>query len=305
MRSVRRAVILAMVAVGTAALSLPAAAQTLTDNGPFITFPPGACLPGGAMASEVHPLNTNVGYNQNAGEGYRVADDFVVPGPGSWTVHGVSIFCYQRGSGPAPTITGATLRIWDGPPGEIGSAVVFGDDSTNRLVWAGFTNVYRYGSGACSVLRPVMECRIGVGATLGPGVYWLDWSASGLLPPPAGPWAVPVTIAGARGKSGGNARQYQPGTGQWVELFEGSPGTTPPLFPQDLAFIVHGPAECYANCDGSTVPPVLNVADFVCFQSRFAAADTRANCDGSTVPPVLNVADFLCFQTQFAAGCGP
>lgn len=28
---------------------------------------------------------------------------------------------------------------------------------------------------------------------------------------------------------------------------------------------------CYANCDGSTTTPVLNVNDFICFQSRFAA----------------------------------
>jgi DNA-binding beta-propeller fold protein YncE len=29
--------------------------------------------------------------------------------------------------------------------------------------------------------------------------------------------------------------------------------------------------ECYANCDASTTPPVLNIADFICFQQRFAA----------------------------------
>ena len=58
---------------------------------------------------------------------------------------------------------------------------------------------------------------------------------------------------------------------------------------------------CYANCDGSTTPPVLNVNDFVCFQSRFAAGDPAANCDGSTTPPILNVNDFVCFQVAFAA----
>ena len=60
---------------------------------------------------------------------------------------------------------------------------------------------------------------------------------------------------------------------------------------------------CYPNCDGSTAAPVLNVNDFICFQSRFAAGDSYANCDGSTIPPVLNVNDFVCFQTRFAAGC--
>ena len=60
---------------------------------------------------------------------------------------------------------------------------------------------------------------------------------------------------------------------------------------------------CYANCDGSTAAPILNVNDFVCFQSRFAAGDSYANCDGSTAPPVLNVNDYVCFQTRFAQGC--
>jgi hypothetical protein len=60
---------------------------------------------------------------------------------------------------------------------------------------------------------------------------------------------------------------------------------------------------CYPNCDSSTSPPVLNVNDFVCFQTRFAAGDAYANCDASTTPPVLNVNDFLCFLSRFAAGC--
>jgi len=60
---------------------------------------------------------------------------------------------------------------------------------------------------------------------------------------------------------------------------------------------------CYANCDGSTVAPVLNVNDFLCFQWQFFAGTPYANCDGSTTPPVLNANDFSCFLTRFAAGC--
>ncbi len=60
---------------------------------------------------------------------------------------------------------------------------------------------------------------------------------------------------------------------------------------------------CYANCDGSTTPPVLNVTDFACFLNRYAAGHPYANCDGSTTPPVLNVLDFACFLNRFAAGC--
>lgn len=60
---------------------------------------------------------------------------------------------------------------------------------------------------------------------------------------------------------------------------------------------------CYANCDGSTIAPVLNVADFTCFLNAFASGEGYANCDRSTVPPVLNVADFVCFLNRFATGC--
>jgi hypothetical protein len=60
---------------------------------------------------------------------------------------------------------------------------------------------------------------------------------------------------------------------------------------------------CYANCDASTTPPILNVNDFSCFLTKYASGDPYANCDGSTQPPVLNVGDFTCFLNQYAAGC--
>jgi hypothetical protein len=79
-----------------------------------------------------------------------------------------------------------------------------------------------------------------------------------------------------------------------------------------LQFTASGGGICYANCDGSTVEPVLNVDDFTCFINEFAQAQTLpheqqvtayANCDGSTVAPALNVDDFTCFINQFAQGC--
>jgi probable HAF family extracellular repeat protein len=62
-------------------------------------------------------------------------------------------------------------------------------------------------------------------------------------------------------------------------------------------------APCYANCDGSSAPPILNVGDFVCFQSAFMVGDPIANCDGSTAAPRLNIADYVCFMARFVAGC--
>ncbi|MEX2218184.1 MAG: hypothetical protein WD749_05435 [Phycisphaerales bacterium] len=60
---------------------------------------------------------------------------------------------------------------------------------------------------------------------------------------------------------------------------------------------------CYANCDCSPTPPLLNVGDFSCFLQRYSAGDAYANCDASTTPPVLNVADFGCFLMEYARGC--
>jgi hypothetical protein len=63
------------------------------------------------------------------------------------------------------------------------------------------------------------------------------------------------------------------------------------------------PRPCYANCDQSTINPILNVNDFACFLNLFAAGGWQANCDGSTVAPILNVNDFACFLNAFAVGC--
>ncbi len=55
---------------------------------------------------------------------------------------------------------------------------------------------------------------------------------------------------------------------------------------------------CYPDCDGSTV---LDIDDFICFQTFYAIGDPYADCDGSTV---LDIDDFICFQTFYAVGCG-
>jgi agmatine deiminase len=82
-------------------------------------------------------------------------------------------------------------------------------------------------------------------------------------------------------------------------------------FDQSTANFTIG-SPCYANCDESATPPILNVEDFTCFINEFAEAQSLpseqqtghyANCDQSTTVPVLNVEDFSCFINKFAAGC--
>ena len=83
-------------------------------------------------------------------------------------------------------------------------------------------------------------------------------------------------------------------------------GLFKPYTPSSISFNVQGPSgnvACYANCDGSSTAPILNVNDFQCFLNKFASQDPTANCDNSSTPPILNVNDFQCFTNAYAAGC--
>ncbi len=64
----------------------------------------------------------------------------------------------------------------------------------------------------------------------------------------------------------------------------------------------------YANCDGSTLSPVLSASDFVCFLNFFRQGFSSvvldyANCDQSVEPPTLTASDFICFLNKFRVGC--
>ncbi len=57
------------------------------------------------------------------------------------------------------------------------------------------------------------------------------------------------------------------------------------------------PASCYADCDASGL---LDIDDFICFQTLYAIGDPKADCDASGL---LDIDDFICFQTIYAIGC--
>ncbi|MCC6659888.1 MAG: hypothetical protein IT437_03280 [Phycisphaerales bacterium] len=58
-----------------------------------------------------------------------------------------------------------------------------------------------------------------------------------------------------------------------------------------------GVVPCYPDCNGDGA---LNLADFGCFQTKFALGDPYADCNGDGV---RNLSDFGCFTTKFALGC--
>ena len=61
---------------------------------------------------------------------------------------------------------------------------------------------------------------------------------------------------------------------------------------------------CYADCDQSTGPGILDLFDFLCFQNSFVNGEPYAcDCDTSTGNGVCDLFDFLCFQNAFVGGC--
>ncbi|MEX2217377.1 MAG: hypothetical protein WD749_01345 [Phycisphaerales bacterium] len=119
-----------------------------------------------------------------------------------------------------------------------------------------------------------------------------------LMQSAAGGW-VPDPASIFEGQPGGaHFMVFKSGTNHLPELHEGPEWVNLP--DPDIA---PGIPDCYANCDESTVAPILNVSDFGCFLTRYAAGDPYANCDDSTTAPVLNVSDFGCFLTRYAQGC--
>ena len=71
-----------------------------------------------------------------------------------------------------------------------------------------------------------------------------------------------------------------------------------------IARLDSGHCGCYADCDHSTGVGVLDIFDFLCFQSEFVAGGSFAcDCDTSTGPGICDLFDFLCFQSAFVVGC--
>ena len=217
----------------------------LYDNGPLVTNPGAGS--GGADVSAIQSSygSTLFGSGNNAGAASPIylADDFTVPA-GGWTVSDIEFFGYQTGGNPTTsTFTNVFVQIWNGPPNVAGSAVVFGDLTTNRLASSTFSGIFRTDATTFSnTQRPIYRNTVTIGATLPAGTYWVQWGSTGSLA--SGPWAPPVTVAGATTPPPGNALQFT--AGAWQAALDGTFGI-------DLPFLVNGTA-------GTPTGPVLTVS---------------------------------------------
>ncbi len=206
----------------------------LYDNGSLVTHSGGGA--GGANASALQTsLDLGIyGFGHAISTGVRIADNFTVPA-GGWNISTITFYAYQTGSSTATTIDNINLRIWNGPPGQAGSSVVFGDTGTNRLAGSSFSNIYRVlDTDLTDNQRPIMASLVTVNTTLPAGAYWLDWQTGGTLS--SGPWAPPVSILGQTGKPGANALQYDPTTSAWGPVLDGWYDS----YPQDFPFVIEG-----------------------------------------------------------------
>jgi uncharacterized repeat protein (TIGR01451 family) len=204
------------------------AATVLFDNGPLITSV------GTGVGGEDESVleNTTLGMTTlGAGHtgAFRVADEFTITGD-DWDITTITFFAYQTGA-TASTITEVNLQIWDGVPGAMGSSVIFGDDTTNRMSATSFSNILRVTEATTGTAnnRQIAANIVDVNITLTAGTYWLDWQSNGSAG--SGPWAPPVTITGQTVT--GNAMQSN--TGVWGPLNDGGTGTA-----LGMPFIVEG-----------------------------------------------------------------
>jgi hypothetical protein len=223
----------ALVVVGASTSS----AAVLFSNGPIITHPAGMTgTVAGADRSAISPTGTLFGLGMNQASGFRVADDFTVPA-GGWEINSFEFFTYQTGA-TASSITGITLRVWNGAP-NAGGTIVFGDATTNVLSSTALTNIYRTSStDTAGTTRRIQSVVVsGLSLNLPAGTYWLDWAMSGNVA--SGPWQPPVSSPTAMVL--GNALQFDGTASTWGPANDAGVAGTPGIpFQQAVPFVING-----------------------------------------------------------------
>lgn len=236
---------LLVAALGGALVASPALAETLYNNGPFITNPTGGT---GSIAGQ--PISNADGFNVpgstflfstsgvNASHAVntRLADDFIVTGAG-WDLDSVKLYAFQTSQTTA-TVTAVRINLWDATPVSENSPPPVPNPlplpllSEPLVIPAGPGRfvAHRQSPSGTSTVRPVFEYTIPLdglpdGGRLGPGTYWLEFSMEGALTPTANVF-VPL-VSPRTAVSGHNARLYNSidgsstGPRSWFEGREG------------------------------------------------------------------------------------
>lgn len=185
---------------------------------------------------------------------WRLADDFTVPTGETWTLEAVRFFAYLTGHSSTTTpFVQHSLQIWDGPPGQGGSTVLCGDETSNQLVDSSATHLYRIFNSVVPApgFIPGTTRRVWANTVLVPegcsgegfftaGTYWLDWNST--TTSGSTHFAPSVTVVGVRGRPTDNALQRGAGSAWLNALDFGNPNTTPGVI-QDFPFLLFGPVQ--------------------------------------------------------------
>jgi Cys-rich repeat protein len=233
---------------------------------------------------------STLGFGHQFINGYRMADDFTVPA-GGWNIDSITFFAYQTNgpSSPSP-ITGLYVQIWDGPPDDNESSVIWGDLATNRLYDTYFTGIQRDTvDNSCANNRYIFADTALVGAYFAPGTYWIDWMTDGSLA--SGPWAPPVSILGQT--TTGNALQY---TGAWAPAYDTGTYTI-----QDMPFIIMGPqCDNDSDCDDGLYCTGVETCDNgTCIATGDPCDNGTPLCDEDNDICVECLSDDNCTEGQF------
>jgi hypothetical protein len=264
----------------TLAGALSASGQIIYDNGGLATGATansGTAAPAGTQWSEAaNPYGNTQEANTNAGIScsvtatvFRCADDFNVPVGQTWTINSVVVFAYQTGfAGATSPISAATLRVWNGRPGDAGSTIIFGDTTTNRLATSVDSSLWRIfntvvGAGAnpptpAATNRRLWLTTLNVSPSLvlTAGNYWIDWNTQ--IGATTAHFSPAITYQGIRTLPGFGARQF---TGAaWQDTVDAGQFPTgapvPPVVGLDFPFKLNG------SVAGAPAIPRSRVLDF-------------------------------------------
>lgn len=198
----------------------------LYDNGTLVNSP--GTGNGGADESIVLPPLTILAYP--SGSPMRTADDFNI-NDYEWVIDSISFFDIIPNAPTSPSyFSGYYVRIWNGKPGENGSHIVWGDQSTNRLIHSAWDDLYRRGpdnpgSTSLAVFRNTCETN---GLALPAGNYWIEAQAYSNMT--AYTYAPPVV---SESPASGNAIQLNELTNTWEPLINNT-------YPQGMPFVIFG-----------------------------------------------------------------
>lgn len=239
-------------------LSTPVRAQLLYSNGTFTTgttAKDGTMAPAGYTWSEVqndagvtNVSNSVAGFSAVRGNNTELADDFTVPAGRRWNISSVAVFGYQTGfTGTTSPFTAIYVRIWNGPPSNPSSQVIFGDlmtnlftSSTDAMSYRLFNSLYPTPS-APGTTRRIWRVvgTLPTPVSLPAGTYWMSYSTATATPTTAH-FMVPVTTVGQRQTAGANGLQVNNMTNTAVPLQDtGTPMGSAPVN-IDMAFELQG-----------------------------------------------------------------